>query len=393
MAVRVVIAAAVRTAIGTFGGDFREVPARRLAAACIREVVRRAHVDPAEVDEVILGCVNQVAEDAYIARAAALEAGLPRHVTAYAVNRLCASGVQAVWNAAGTIALGQARIAVAGGVENMSRLPFYLRSARWGRRLGHDRIEDGVLTALTDPLGGFTMGETAERLAERYGISRQEQDAFAAASHAKAVRALEAGYFDGQIVPITVTEKSGSRAVTRDSQPRPDTSRERLAALRPVFKEGGTVTAGNASSLNDGAAALVLMSEEEAARRGVRPLARFVGARAAGVEPEMMGIGPVPATQALLDRLGLGWEAIDLIELNEAFAAQALAVLSHWPAPVRERVNVNGGAIALGHPLGATGAILLTKLVHELQRRGGRYGLVTLCVGGGQGLSALIERL
>lgn len=390
----VYIVSAVRTAIGSYGGSLKDIPAHELAAATITEALRRASVDPGDVDEVILGCVNQVAEDAYIARSAARTAGLPDSCTAYAVNRICSSGVQALWNAAQAIRQGETRIVVAGGVESLSRLPYYLRQARWGHRLGHQTVEDAVVVTLTDPLGGFHMGITAENLVEKYQITRDEQDLFAYESHQKALRAQEEGLFDEQIVPISIPQRRGAPVVfDRDEQPRPDTNLEALGRLRPVFKENGTVTAGNASPLNDGAAAALLMSEHELERRRLAPVARFVGAGVAGVEPELMGYGPVPSTEALLKRMGLTWDDIDLIELNEAFAGQALAVLKAWPADVRDRVNVNGGAIALGHPLGATGAILVTKLIYELRRRQGRYGLVTLCVGGGQGFSAVIERV
>ncbi len=390
---RVYIVSAARTAIGAYGGSLKDIPTHELAATAIKASLARSGVDPAEIDEVILGCVNQVAEDAYVARSAALTAGLPSTCTAYAVNRICSSGAQAFWSGVQAIQTGGAERVIAGGVESLSRLPYYLRGARWGYRLGHDTVEDGVVVALTDPLGGYHMGTTAERLATMYAISRETQDEFAYTSHMNAVRAVESGLFDQEITPVQVPQRRGEPlAFSRDEQPRSDTSIDALARLRPVFKSDGSVTAGNASPLNDGAAAGLLMSEEAVKRSDIAPLARIVGAGVAGVEPDVMGYGPVPSTAQLLERMGLTWDDIDLVELNEAFAAQALAVLAAWPADVRSRVNVNGGAIALGHPLGATGAILITKLAYELRRRNGRYGLVTLCVGGGQGFSLVIER-
>lgn len=391
MAERVVIASGVRSPIGRFGGGLKDVPARELAGRVLKEALQRAGVSPQEVSDVVVGCVGQIGEDAYIARTAALTAGLPETSTAYTVNRICGSGLQAVVTAAQAIQSGHASIGVAAGVETMSRFPYLSRGSRWGVRLGHEQLVDAVVEALSDPFDRAHMGITAERLAERHGISREAQDEFALASHRRAVQAWEEGRFDGQVVPIEVGGKKPT-VVSQDEGPRPDTSLEKLARLAPVFKEDGTVTAGNASTMNDGAAALVLMSEAEAERRGVEPLGYLVGSAVCGVDPKVMGIGPVPSTERLLERLGWTWDDVDLVELNEAFAAQALAVLSQWPEAVRERVNVNGGAIALGHPIGATGAILTVKLLYEMGRIGARRGIVTLCIGGGQGISAAFER-
>lgn len=391
MAERVVIASGVRSPIGRFGGGLKDVPARELAGRVLKEALQRAGVSPQEVEDVVVGCVGQIGEDAYIARTAALTAGLPKTSTAYTVNRICGSGLQAVVTAAQAIQSGHASIGVAAGVETMSRFPYLSRGSRWGVRLGHEQLVDAVVEALSDPFDRAHMGITAERLAERHGISREAQDEFALASHRRAVQAWEEGRFDGQVVPIEVGGKKPT-VVSQDEGPRPDTSLEKLARLAPVFKEDGTVTAGNASTMNDGAAALVLMSEAEAERRGVEPLGYLVGSAVCGVDPKVMGIGPVPSTERLLERLGWTWDDVDLVELNEAFAAQALAVLSQWPEAVRERVNVNGGAIALGHPIGATGAILTVKLLYEMGRIGARRGIVTLCIGGGQGISAAFER-
>lgn len=391
MGERVAIASGVRTAIGRFGGGLKDVPAQQLGAVVLREALARAHVSPGEVDEVVLGCVGQFAEDAYIARAAALSAQFPQTTPAYTVNRLCGSGLQALVSAAQSIRSGDSRVAAAGGVEVMSGYPFYARQARWGMRLGHATLEDGVMIALSDPFSGEHMGVTAERLAKRYDIRRDEQDAFALASHARAVRAWEEGRFQTQVIPFEVAGKNRVM-VARDEGPRADTSAERLARLPAVFQENGTVTAGNSAGINDGAAAVVLLSEDEVQRRGEQPLGYLVAATVCGVDPRIMGIGPVPATEKLLERIGWTWDDVDLIELNEAFAAQSLAVLTQWPEAVRGKVNVNGGAIALGHPIGASGAILVVKVLHELARIGGRRGIVTLCIGGGQGIAAAFER-
>jgi acetyl-CoA C-acetyltransferase len=385
----VVVVDGVRTAIGTFGGSLTDVPAATLGAVVIREALRRAGVSPEDVDEVIMGTVGQVSRDAFIARVAALEAGLPVGSTAQSVNRLCGSGLQAIVTGAQWLRLGDAEVVVAGGMENMSRLPYYVWN-RWGRRLGHGQLEDGVLSAVTDPFAGYPMGMTAEHVAERYGITRAEQDRMALDSQERARAAIAEGRFQSQIVPVEVPDgRRGTRAFATDEHPR-ETSMEQLSRLRPAFRDGGTVTAGNSSGINDGAAAVVMMTAAEAERRGLAPRGALVAYQVVGLEPEIMGYGPVRAIAGVLERAGLTLGDIDLVELNEAFAAQAAAVVRDagldWA-----RTNVNGGAIALGHPIGATGAILTVKLLAELERRQGRYGLVTMCIGGGQGIAAVFE--
>ncbi|MGH2390427.1 MAG: thiolase family protein, partial [Chloroflexota bacterium] len=351
----------------------------------------RAGVDAAAVDEVVMGQVGQVGPDAYNARRCALAAGLPVTSTAQTVNRLCSSGMQAIWTAAQILQTGHAAVVVAGGDENMSMQPFLDFAARDGQTLGHRTLLDGTLSLLTDPFGRYQMGCTAETVAERHGISRADQDAFALESQRRAATAIASGHFRDEIVPVTVRKGKEDVEITLDEHPRPNSSLEALTKLRAAFREDGTVTAGNASGINDAAAALVLMRESEAHSRDLSPVLRFLDCAVAGVAPEVMGVGPVPAVHKVLDRLGLRLEEIDLIELNEAFAAQAVAVIRETgmdPA----RVNVNGGAIALGHPIGATGAILAIKIQHELARRSARYGLVTMCIGGGQGMAAVFER-
>lgn len=390
MGTDVVLVEGVRTAIGRFGGGLSPLPASELGAAVIREVLQRTGVDGAAIDDVILGCVGQVAEDAYIARTSAIKAGIPKEVPAFTVNRLCSSGLQSIVSAGHAVRLGEAEMVVAGGVESMSNVPYYLRKARFGYRMGNDTIEDGLITMLSDPFRRYHMGVTAENVAEKWGVDRSVQDEVALRSQQRMGAAMAAGLFRDQIVPITVRDRKGEKVVDTDEHPRPDTTLEQLAALKPVFKEGGTVTAGNASGINDGAAAVLVMSAAKAEQLGLQPKLILRGAAAAGVAPEYMGIGPVPAVRKVLDKLGLTLDDIDLVELNEAFAAQAEAVVRDlgldW-----ERVNVNGGAIAHGHPVGATGAILTVKLMYELARRGARYGLVTMCIGGGQGLAAVFE--
>jgi len=387
----VVLVGSARTAIGRFGGAFVRVPAHELGAAAIRAALVRAGVDAAEVDEVVMGQVGQVGPDAYNARRCALAAGLPVTSTAQTVNRLCSSGMQAIWTAAQILRTDSAAVVVAGGDENMSMQPFLDFSARDGQTLGHRTLLDGTLSLLTDPFGRYQMGCTAENVAERHGITRADQDAFALESQLRAAAAIAAGSFREQIVPVTVRKGKEEVEIATDEHPRPNSTIEGLAKLKPAFREDGTVTAGNASGINDAAAAVVLMRESEARRRGLPSVLRFLGCAVAGVAPEIMGVGPTPAVRKVLDRLGFRLDEMDLIELNEAFAAQALAVIRETGMDP-DRVNVNGGAIALGHPIGATGAILVIKLQHELARRGGRYGLVTMCIGGGQGMAAVFER-
>lgn len=388
----VVITGAVRTAIGTFGGALAAIPPSELAARCIAEALTRATTAPDAVGHVVLGNVIPTEpRDAYIARVAAMEGGIPKEVPAMTVNRLCGSGLQAIVSAAQSILLDDAEIAVAGGAESMSRSPHLLKNGRTGQRMGDAVLVDYMLGALSDPFGNGHMGVTAENIAERYGIPRETQDAFAAESQARAARAIEEGRFRAQILPVEVQRKRETVAFDTDEHPKA-TSAEDLAKLRPAFSKTGSVTAGNASGLNDGAAALVLSSATRAERDGRTPLARIVGYAHAGVDPSEMGMGPVPAVRRLLERTGLRAADFDVIESNEAFASQACAVsraLDLDPA----RVNPNGGAIALGHPIGATGAIITVKALYELARTGGRYGLVTMCIGGGQGIAMAVERL
>jgi acetyl-CoA C-acetyltransferase len=388
----VVITGAVRTAIGTFGGALAGTPPSELAARCVAEALRRAGAAPDTVDHVVLGNVIPTEpRDAYIARVAAIEGGVPEKVPALTVNRLCGSGLQAIVSAAQTILLGDADTAVAGGAESMSRAPHILQTGRTGQRMGDVALVDYMIGVLSDPFGNGHMGITAENVAARYGVSRDDQDGFAAESQARAARAIREGRFREQILPVDVQRKREAVAFDTDEHPKL-TGVDDLAKLRPAFAKTGTVTAGNASGLNDGAAALVLSSAAAAARAGTTPLARIVGYAHAGVDPSEMGMGPVPAVRHLLERTGLRAGDFDVIESNEAFAAQACAVsraLDLDPA----RVNPNGGAIALGHPIGATGAIITVKALYELARTGGRYGLVTMCIGGGQGIALAVERL
>ena len=386
----VVIVSAARTPIGRLGGALASLPAARLGQVAVAAALERARVAPEEVDEVVLGQVLTAGAGQNPARQAALFAGLPHAVPAYGVNQVCGSGLRAVALGFQAIRLGEARIVVAGGQESMSQAP-HCAAVRAGAKLGDLALVDTAMRdGLVDAFHGYPMGRTAENLAEKYGIGRAAQDAFAAASQRKAAEADAAGRFRDEIVPVPVPGKKEA-VVDRDEAIRPDTTPETLARLRPVFAENGTVTAGNASGLNDGAAALVLMDGEEAARRGLAPLARIVSWATAGVDPALMGIGPVPAVRLALGRAGWTLDQVDLIEANEAFAVQCCAVggeLGWDPA----RVNVNGGAIALGHPIGASGARVLATLLHELARRGARRGLATLCIGGGMGIALCVER-
>jgi 3-oxoadipyl-CoA thiolase len=383
---RAVIISAVRTPIGRLGGALSGVRPDDLAALAVSAAVERAGVDAAEIEDVYLGCANQAGEDNRdVARMAVLLAGLPESVAGVTLNRLCASGLSAVVSACHAIAAGDGELFVAGGVESMSRAPLVTAKPEYGDGTTYDstlgwRFPNPRLEAMF-PLE--SMGETGENVADRWGVSREDQDAFALRSQERWAAAQAAGRFADQLVPV--------HGVATDEHPRPDTSAEKLAALRPAFRDGGTVTAGNASGLNDGAAALVIASEEKARALGVEPLGAFVGSAVTGVDPRVMGIGPVPAVRKLLGRAGIDVADLDLIELNEAFASQSLAVVRELGLD-EEKVNVNGGAIALGHPLGMSGARLVVSLLHELRRRGGRYGLATLCVGVGQGQAALFER-
>lgn len=390
----VVILEAVRTAIGTLGGSLVNVPVDHLGATVIREVIDRAGISEGAVDEVIMGQAKQSADASNAARVALLRAGLPVTIPGYTIQRQCGSGSQAIHSAAQQIRSGEGRLVVAGGMESMSTAPYYLRNARYGYRAGNGLLLDPNTESQpgSQPIeeyGNLTMGMTAEYLAETYGISRSEQDEFALRSQENARKAIQVGIFQQQIVPVEVKVKKGHIRFETDEYPR-ETSLEKLGRLKPVFKEGGTVTAGNSSGRNDGAAALLLASKEEAARLGMRPKARIVAQASSGVSPDRMGIGPVHSTIKALALARLTIQDLDLVELNEAFSAQALAVIKELRLDL-DKVNPNGGAIALGHPIGATGAILMTKLVHELERTGKRYGLVTLCIAGGMGISTIIE--
>ncbi len=390
----VYVVSTVRTAIGSFGGSLRECEPGDLAALVSREAIRRAGAHPALIGHVVFGQVFATGpRDAYLARLATLGAGLPVQVPALTVNRLCGSGLQAIVCAAQAIALGDCELAIGGGAEVMSRAPFWAPAMRWGKRLGDAALVDGLNGVLTDPFEGILMGVTAENIAARSAIGRDRQDALALESHRRAAEAIAQGRFKSQIVPVPVKSKRGAAEFAVDEHVRPQVAAEDLARLRPIFRaEGGTVTAGNASGVNDGAAAVVLASGDAVHEHGLTPVARLVAYGHAGVEPAYMGMGPVPATQLALARAHLGIADIDLVESNEAFAAQACAVAAELGLdPLK--TNPNGGAIALGHPVGATGAIIVTKLVHELQRTGGRFGLATLCIGGGQGIAAVFERL
>ena len=392
MARDVVVLSGARTPIGGYGGSLKDVPATELAAQCVRESVDRAGIEAGDVGHVVFGnVIHTDARDHYLARVAAIRGGLPHATPALTVNRLCGSGLQAIVTAAQTIMLGDADTAVAGGAESMSRSPYVSSVLRWGARMNDTALVDMLVGALSDPFDDCHMGVTAENVAERYGVSRTDQDALAAESHQRAGAAIAEGRFKEQITPVEVRVKRDTVLFDTDETVRPDSSVEKLAKLRPVFRTSGTVTAGNASSINDGAAAVVLMERELAARRGLRPLGRLVAYSFAGVDPRFMGIGPVPAVRRLLEKTGLGVDDFDVIEVNEAFAAQALAVCRDLGLPP-ERTNPNGSGISLGHPVGATGTVLTVKALYELQRTGGTRALVTMCIGGGQGIAAVFER-
>jgi acetyl-CoA C-acetyltransferase len=389
----VVVVSAVRTAIGTYGGALANSPPADLAALCVRESVKRAGVEPGDIGHCVIGnVIHTEARGMYMARAAAVNGGLPVETPALTVNRLCGSGLQAIVSASQLILQGDTQAAVAGGAECMSRAQYWVPGLRFGQRLGDGQVVDAMVAALSDPFDSCHMGITAENVAERWGVSREDQDQLALESQQRAFRAIDEGRFKSQIVPVDIKVKRETKAFDTDEHPRRDTSLESLAKLKPAFKGDGSVTAGNASGLNDGAAAVVLMERGVAESRGIKAMARLVGYSFAGVEPKYMGIGPVPAVRALLDRTGLKVADIDVFEVNQAFAAQALAVARDLELP-DERVNPNGSGIALGHPIGATGCIITVKALHELERTGGRYALVTMCIGGGQGIAAIFERL
>ena len=389
-----VIVSAVRTPVGTFGGQFKEVPATELGARAIEAALERAGISPEEVDEVVLGCVLQAGLGQNPARQAAMGAGIPKEVPATTINMLCGSGLKAVAIASQMIRAGDVDVVVAGGMENMTRAPYLVPTGRFGARMGPAQMIDSMVhDGLMDAFNDIHMGITAENLAEQYGISREAQDEFAASSQQKAEAAIEAGTFKEEIVPVEVPQKKGTITVENDEHPRAGTTAEGLGKLRAAFrKENGTVTAGNASGVNDGAAALVVMSARKAQERGLETFGTVESYASVGVEPKIMGIGPVPAVRKALDKAGLELSDVDLFELNEAFAAQSLAVLKELGIEdATDKINVHGGAIALGHPIGASGGRILVTLLHEMKRTGSQRGLATLCVGGGQGQAAVIR--
>ena len=390
----VFVLSGVRTPIGKYGGGLASIPPCDLAAQVVREAVSRAGVSADDVGHVVFGnVIHTEARDMYISRVAAIDGGLNKETPALTVNRLCGSGMQAIVSAAQAIMLGDCEVAVAGGAESMSRAPYWLPTTRWGQRMGDGVTLDPMTAALSDPWDGCHMGVTAENVATDFHVSREDQDVLAAESHRRAAAATAAGYFKEQILPIEVPGKRGAvTIVDRDEHIRADVSLEDMAKLRPAFAKNGTVTAGNASGINDAAAAVVLASGSFVNSHSFAPLGRLVGYGHAGVEPRIMGMGPVPASRKVLDRTGLKVDEIDLFEVNEAFAAQALAVCRELDLPA-ERVNPNGSGISLGHPVGASGAILVVKSLYELQRTGGRYALDTLCIGGGQGIATIFERV
>jgi len=390
----VVILSGVRTAIGDYGGSLKDIAPSDLGARVVREAVARAKIDPKDVGQCVIGnVIHTEARDMYISRLCAVNGGLPHDTGAFTVNRLCGSGMQAIVSASQYILLGETDTAVAGGTESMSRAVYASLTQRWGARMGDSKIVDMMVGALTDPFDTVHMGVTAENVAAKCGLTRDQQDAFAVESHKRAAAAIAAGHFKSQILPIELKSKKGPIVFDTDEHVRAESSMESMAKLKAVFiKENGTVTAGNASGINDAAAAVVLMEKSAAAAKGLKPMARLVAYGHAGIDPKIMGLGPVSAVQRALAKAGLKAGDMDVIESNEAFAAQALGVSMELGLDTK-KVNPNGGAVALGHPIGATGAILTVKAMYELHRTGGRYGLITMCIGGGQGIAAIIERM
>jgi acetyl-CoA C-acetyltransferase len=389
----VVVLGGVRTAIGDYGGALKDLPPTELAAQVVREAVKRAKVDPKQVEQLVFGnVIHTEPRDMYFSRVACIKGGLPQETVAMNVNRLCGSGMQAIVSAAQAIQLGDAVCTLGGGAESMSRGGYLMPSLRWGQRMGDGTVIDMMVGALTDPFDTLHMGLTAENIADQWKLTREQQDAFAVESHRRAINAIQKGYFKDQILPIELKTRKGTTLFDTDEHPRADATIEGMAKLRAAFKKEGSVTAGNASGINDGAAAVVMMERSAAEKAGLKPMARLVSYGLAGVDPKIMGIGPVPACQNALKKAGLTVDDMDVIESNEAFAVQALAVacdLKLDPA----KTNPNGGAVGLGHPIGATGAVLTVKALYELQRTGGKYALVTMCIGGGQGIAAVFERM
>jgi acetyl-CoA C-acetyltransferase len=390
----VVILSGVRTAIGDYGGSLKDIAPSDLGARVVREAVARAKIDPKDVGQCVIGnVIHTEARDMYISRLCAVNGGLPHDTGAFTVNRLCGSGMQAIVSAAQYILLGETDTAVAGGTESMSRAAYASLTQRWGARMGDSKIVDMMVGALTDPFDTVHMGVTAENVAAKCGLTREQQDAFAVESHKRAAAAIAAGNFKSQILPIELKSKKGPVVFDTDEHVRAESSMESMAKLKAAFiKENGTVTAGNASGINDAAAAVVLMEKSAAAAKGFKPMARLVAYGHAGIDPKIMGLGPVSAVQRALAKAGLKASDMDVVESNEAFAAQALGVTKELGLDAK-KVNPNGGAVALGHPIGATGSILTVKAMYELHRTGGRYGLITMCIGGGQGIAAIIERM
>ena len=389
----IVLVSAVRTAVGDFGGSLASMSPTDMGVVTAKEAIARAGIEPSDVDQAFYGSViHTEPRDMYVSRTIALGAGVDKRAPALTVNRLCGSGLQAIVSGIQALMLGDAKIVLAGGAESMSRSAYILSSARWGQKMGDVSATDMMTAALHDPFGHGHMGVTAENVADKYDISREEQDAFAVESHRRAAAAIEAGYFDDQIVPITIKSRKGDIVFKTDEHVRTDASLENMAKLRTVFKKDGKVTAGNASGINDGASSLILMTAEEAEKRGLKPMARVVSYGHAGVDPSIMGIGPVPAMENALAKADLSVSDLEVVESNEAFAAQACAVTAQLgldPA----KVNPNGGAVAIGHPIGASGAIITTKLLYELKRTGAKYGAATMCIGGGQGIALIIENI
>lgn len=389
----VVVVSGVRTAVGDFGGALKDFAPTELGARCVREVLARAKVAPDEVGHVVFGnVIHTEPKDMYLSRVCAINGGIPKEVPAMTLNRLCGSGLQAIVTAAQIVALGDADVAIAGGAESMSRANYWLPSARWGSKMGDQVVTDSLIGALSDPFDASHMGVTAENVAAKYGISREAQDEFSVESHRRAANAIKNGWFKTQILPIEIKDRKGTKIFDTDEHVRAETTLDSLGKLKPVFKKDGSVTPGNASGINDGAAAVVLMERKLAEKRGLKPMARLVAYGHAGVEPALMGLGPIPAVQNAMKKAGLKVADMDVIESNEAFAAQACAVAKDLGFDPK-KTNPNGGAVALGHPVGATGCLISVKALYELQRIGGRYALVTMCIGGGQGIAAIYERL